>query len=132
MLRLFFSKLFSSRFFLVLEIVVLILICWSLQQEIFREKKLREEISKLKQETLDIKEENELYSSKLDYLNSKAFLEKEAREKLFFKKEGEEMVVITEKKSKEEGIKKEGTVLEKDQKTENLLEKIKKWWQTIF
>lgn len=124
----FFSKkFFHSKLFLVIEISILILIFWSLEKEISRERKFRKEISKLREEILDIGKKNEQYLEEMDYLKSKAFLEKEAREKLFLKKQGEKTIIlIGEEKIKEEPEEKRNSLPDK---INDRFENLKKWRQ---
>lgn len=119
------KKIFHSKLFLVIEISILILIFWSLEKEISRERKFRKEISKLREEVLDIEEKNKQYLEEMNYLKSKAFLEKEAREKLFLKKRGEKIIILTDKeKIEEESEEKRNSLPEK---INSRFENLKKW-----
>lgn len=123
----FFKRLFVSKIFLIFEILILGLIFWSLNNEIFREKNFRKEISKIKEEKSVLEKEKEKYLSNIDYLQTQSFLEKEAREKLFLQKKEEKVFLVLKSEEEKEKLKKE-----EDGKKENgILAKFKKWWYSL-
>lgn len=100
------GKFTSSKFFIFILILILIGVITSVTKESYRKYLISKETIGLKKEIESLKEENELLSNILDYLNSEKSLEKEARLKLNLLKEGEKLVIISSDKetSFEEGV----------------------------
>jgi len=113
------SKLIS--FFLFLLGFYLII---SLSRNILTLVKKGEEIKKQNLKVSELKEKNKELKTRLEYVSSEEFIEKEAREKLGMAKPGEEILVLPE------------NVLEKnktkDKENEEELPNFKKWWRLFF
>lgn len=100
MIQNYWSRIFSSKFFLVTLIIMIALIGYSIfkarkdQQTISENiKSLEEEIAGLENKSLDLAE-------MIKYLRSDDYIDKEAREKLVMKKQGEKVVIVPEEKEK--------------------------------
>lgn len=93
---------FIKRIFLnpkllaLLGIIVIILISFPLAKNISRRHKVNEEIKQLEREISEIENKNSDLESFIKYLESDQFAEEQARLKLGFKKEGEEVAVVKE------------------------------------
>ncbi len=88
------GKFTSSKFFIFILILIFIGVITAATKESYRKYQISKETTGLKKEIESLKEENELLSNILDYLNSEKSLEKEARLKLNLLKEGEKLVII--------------------------------------
>jgi len=90
------KKIFSSRavlFFLLLAFVWLSLV---LVKAFYKKRQLDQEIGSLKAEIDKTDKKGQELSQLLSYFNSESYLEKEAKDKLNLKKEGESVVMVQE------------------------------------
>lgn len=62
----------------------------------WKKKEVDSEISRLQQKSSELNKENQQLSELIKYLDTPEYKEKEAREKLNLKREGEEVVVLPE------------------------------------
>ena len=88
------KKILNSKitlFFLLLGFIWLVL---NVVNVYYKKYQINKDLENLKAEIAKSEETNQQISSIIDYLNSQNFLEKEAREKLNMKKEGEEVVIV--------------------------------------
>lgn len=88
------KKILSSKwtmFFLLLGFIWLAL---KVADVYYKKYKINKEIQNLKNQIGSANKTNQEISNMIDYLSSQSFLEKEAREKLNMKKEGEEVVIL--------------------------------------
>jgi len=88
------KKILGSRitlFFLLLGFIWLVV---NVAGVYYKKYKINKEIEDLKAQIASAEKSNQQISEMIDYLGSKDFLEKEAREKLNMKKPGEEVVII--------------------------------------
>ena len=129
------KKFFSSRLLLFAALLVLIGVAISFSKVTYKRYQLRKEIERLKTQIENLEKRNQEFSSLVEYLKSESFLEKEAREKLNLKKEGEEVVVMPPKIGEDretnqgEINEKQATSTQEIPKTEsNFL----KWWRYFF
>lgn len=92
----FFSKLFHSRWLILLCLLILVFFSVNLFREVINRQDLRKEISKLQQEISDLEGNNQEMSNLIGYFESLDFVEKEARTKLNLKKPGEKVIIVPE------------------------------------
>ena len=118
------SNLF--KFFILILILILIGVITAGVKESYRKYQISREATGFKKEIESLKEENELLSNLLNYLNSEKSLEKEARLKLNLLKEGEKLVIIVPDKKTDS----ENQLLE-DAKNEQA-SNFEKWWEYLF
>jgi cell division protein FtsL len=88
------KKILSSKitlFFLLLGFIWLIM---GVVNVYYKKYQINKQVEKLKSEIAKTEQNNQQISAMIDYLGSQSFLEKEAREKLNMKKEGEEVVMV--------------------------------------
>lgn len=108
-------------FFLVL--IISIVIINNLIHSIYDLWRKRDLIANAELELTHQKEENQKLKSELSSVQSREFVEREARNKLFFVKDGEQEVLIDENLIKEKNLAKE----KKDEDPN-----WKKWWELFF
>ncbi len=84
-------------FFIFILALIFIGILTAFGKEGYRRYQLEKEINDYKEEAVLLKERNEILSNLLNYFNSEKFLEREARLKLNFVREGEKLVIISPK-----------------------------------
>lgn len=89
-----FRRVFNSKPFLFLILVVLVWVVISVVKVSHKRYLLRQEVLKLQQELSQIENKNIEFSEYIQYLQSDSFIEKEARDKLNLRKEGEEVIII--------------------------------------
>ena len=100
MIQNYWSRFFSSKFFLAILISVTVLMSYS----IFKEKKDQQAISKniksLEQEITSLESKSLNLAEIIKYLRSDDYVDKEAREKLVMKKQDEKVVIVPENKGR--------------------------------
>jgi cell division protein FtsB len=123
----FVKRLFNSKIFLIINLIILVLLSVGLGKRIIEQRGVRQEIAALEKEIENLENKNRELSELLKYLNTDSFLEEEARLKLSLQKPGESVVIIPEKdllnKTQVENFKNET-----DRKDTNL----HKWWNYFF
>lgn len=123
-------KIFSKLPFqlaAILILVVLFALGSALSKELYREYKIRKEIDTLKTEIEAMEKDNYELSQLLEYYQTDEYKEAEARKRLNLKAEGEKVVMIDEKESNAEEVKKN----EEEQKKANMKNYVK-WWNYFF
>jgi len=121
------KKFTSSKFFIILLILILIGVITALGKEGYRKYQLDREIADLKKEISSLEEENKEISELLNYFESSEFLEKQARLKLNLLKQGEKLIIIRPEKKE---VLSSSSV--KENKTKKDISNIKKWWDYLF
>jgi len=133
------KKILGSRitlFFLLLGFIWLVL---NVVNVYYRKYKINKEIENLKAQIASAEKSNQQISEMIDYLGSKDFLEKEAREKLNMKKPGEEVVIIEPLKQQATSSSEIAPGNNKMEKKDNLAQEppesesnLAKWWKFFF
>ncbi|MBP7060457.1 MAG: septum formation initiator family protein [Candidatus Moranbacteria bacterium] len=100
-------------------------------KQLTRNERIANEVGMLQSEADKIRRENETLGEKITYFSSTGFREQEAKEKLGMKKEGEEVVVIKERPSTNEGV---GAEMQQPllRTEESILPNYVKWWRLFF
>ncbi|MBI4709090.1 MAG: septum formation initiator family protein [Candidatus Portnoybacteria bacterium] len=88
------KKILSSKITLFLLLLGFIWLIVNLVNVFYKKYELNKETQSLKAQIEQSQENNQEISKLLEYFGSQSFLEKEAREKLNLRKEGEEVVII--------------------------------------
>jgi len=117
-----FKDLLQSRIFTVLALIMLVLIILFAGKLLVQKRKVDTEIARLQNQAENIKKDNEKLSYLIKYYNTPEFLEKEAREKLNLKKEGEYVVALP----------RSNTDAENQQNSANKISNPKKWLEYLF
>jgi len=89
-----FWRIFGSNAFLFLVLLALILVGWRLTRLTTRKQSLNQELASLQQQIVTSEKDQQDINEELAYRNSPGGLEKEARQRLNVKKEGESVVAI--------------------------------------
>lgn len=88
------KKIFSSRAALFLALLAFIWLSLVLVKAFYKKNQLDREIGALKQEIEKLDSQGQELNQLLAYFNSESYLEKEAKDKLNLKKEGESVVMV--------------------------------------
>ncbi len=117
--------MFRLTAFLVVAVVFSLVS--ALSKEFYREYKIKKDIETLKAEIEAMEKDNYQLSQLLDYYKTEEYREAEARKRLNLKAEGEQVVMIDEKKSSTEEI----AAQEEAVRHSGLSNRIK-WWNYFF
>jgi cell division protein FtsL len=133
------KKILGSRitlFFLLLAFIWLVV---NVVNIYYRKYKINKEIEDLKAQISSAEKSNQQISEMIDYLGSRDYLEKEAREKLNMKKPGEEVVIIEPPKQATTSSSEVTPENNKTEKKDNLApapagseSNLAKWWKFFF
>ena len=103
----------------------------SLGKETYRKRQIQKEIDGLQAQIGDLKQENSEMENLTNYLSSREFQEKEAREKLNLQKSDEKMIVL-----RKDVIQPEENTAENESYTQTSTEdnspNWQKWWKFFF
>ncbi|MEA3272976.1 MAG: septum formation initiator family protein [Patescibacteria group bacterium] len=118
------------KFFFAICLVSFAVVMYALYKETYKKRQIQEEVQKLKDQAISLEQGNQKLKGLIEYFQTQNFSEKEAREKLNVKKEGEEVVILRFQESKEKntGEKEEGLNEEVVRTISNPL----KWWNYFF
>lgn len=89
-----FSRIFFSNYFFPLIIVLIAILGSSFFKSYTENKSVDNDLESLKREIEDLEKNNNDLGRLIEYFNSSFFVEKEAREKMGLKKEGENVLVV--------------------------------------
>lgn len=93
------KRFFSSRWFLVVGILILVLLCVAYSRAFYQNYRIRQEIKRLNQETQRLESKRFELKDTLEYVQSPGFVERKARTELNLMKEGENLVVVKGERS---------------------------------
>jgi len=88
------KRIFNSKAFLFLVLVLLIWVAVSVVKVTYKKYLLNKEVAALRGEIEQLEGKNAELNDYLGYLQSESFIEKEARDKLNLKEEGEQVVIV--------------------------------------
>jgi cell division protein FtsB len=91
----FISRLIRWRFFIVVNVVIIVFLSLTFGREFFRSREIQSEINKLQSQADTLAARNIALSELQTAIQTESFIEREARLKLGMKKPGEEVVVIS-------------------------------------
>ena len=89
-----FTKLFFSNYFFILILIIIFSFGSIFIKKYDENKNIDNDLENLKTEIENLEKDNEDLGNLIEYFNSSFFVEKEAREKLGLKKDGEKVMVI--------------------------------------
>lgn len=126
------SRIFFSNYFFPLIMILAAILGSSLFKSYSENKSIDSDLESLKKEIESLEKNNQDLGQLIEYFNSSFFVEKEAREKMGLKKDGETVLVL------EDGVKYEGSGAlnieelksEHSASAEKFLPKI--WWNYFF
>ena len=134
------KRILNSYISLVLILVAVGFVSYQLVEISYKKSQIKKRLPPLEEKIEKAKEKKENLSEMMDYYNTEAYLEKQARSKLNLKKEGEEVVIVVPPK-KFEQAKKEGEKILGAQNISNTDEgrsqrtkttNPQRWWQYFF
>ena len=110
-----------KKIFFIVAIIVAIIIINNLAHSIYDLWQKKNLIGKAQQELTYEKQKNHVLKSQVSHVESREFIEKEARDKLLLAKEGEQQVLIPQ-----------GLVQKKVQEDKDDTPNWRKWWELFF
>lgn len=123
----------TSKPFLFLLLLAVIWLMIVLVKTFYQKHQLDNEIANLKQEINKIDKKDQDLGSMLSYFGSQNFLEKEAKEKLNMKKEGENVVAIPEiAGGQQPAAADQPTAIDTTQCQSQEAINLAKWWKYFF
>lgn len=90
------KRILSSKFFLIICLLVLVFFTLNLSREIINRRDLQQEIAALQEKIDDLKYRNQELGGLIEYFKTTDFIENEARTKLNLRKPGEKIIIIPE------------------------------------
>jgi len=120
------------RIIFFLGVVVLTFTIFALSKETYRKKQVEKEIEALRQEAEKIRRDNLIIGDKVSYLESKDYLEKEAKDKLNMQGPDENVVVIKPSLVKKEEVSDIVRDPERPIENQDKFGNAKKWYDYFF
>ena len=124
----FFKKIFFSKVFSLFGLVALGLVVWILSEKIIEARKIDAEIRAAEEAIARLEVKNNELNDFINYLNTEAFLEEEARLKFDLQKPGESVLIIPEESTSKTEQETVGKKNGKKASSGNFL----KWWNYFF
>lgn len=122
----FVNRIFSFRLFFLAGVLIVVFLVVNLGKEYYRERQIQKEIDSLKNEIESFEKDNYKLSRLAELYKTNEWKETEARKKLNMKKEGENLVIITEPDDSS------GKVLSAEIGSNEDLLNYMKWWNYFF
>ncbi len=125
------KKLLTSKPILILEIAILIYFAFNVGQEMLKRRGIEAQITRLESEIGKLANDKNDINSLLSYVQTDAFVEQEAREKLNLAKDGESLVLLPNADNPDALVNNPESDSEPDgggRAKSNLT----KWWQYFF
>lgn len=94
------KKMFLSGMFILFVLLIALIVAGAFVGKYYENGSRVDELDKLKQEIEALERSNSEMDKILEYFNSSFFIEKEAREKMGLKKDGEKVVIIDNNNNK--------------------------------
>ena len=130
------KKFFTSKPVILLEIIILGYFMFNVGQEMFKRRDIEAEISKLDAEISKLEKDKNDLNFLLSYVQTDAFVEQEAREKLNLAKAGESLVLLPDADSSSEAALNAAAPALADYSQSQAAPAVKsnltKWWQYFF
>lgn len=123
------TSFLSSPTFLVGGSLLVIFLGWVALNEYFRERAIDSEVQKLKIAIADVEQKNKDLHSSLSYLQTNDFQELEAKRQLGVAKEGEKVIVFTNKSLTAKSSDSSAADRSGDQSEQS---NSQKWWRYFF
>lgn len=114
--------------FLVGGVILFIFFGWAALNEYLRERAIDAEVNELKQTIADLESKNGELKSSLSYIQTPEFQELEAKRQLGLAKEGESVIIFSDKPSGKSALSEN----ESDDKGAPQLSNPQKWWNYFF
>ena len=127
------KKILCSKFCIFLLLLAFIWLGLSLSKIVYKRYQLNEEIENLKTEIEKMDKKEQELTKFISYLDSSTYLEREAREKLNLKKEGENVLMVSESELENESssvVSQQASI--GNNKSEIIESNLIKWWKFFF
>ncbi|TAN58238.1 septum formation initiator family protein [Patescibacteria group bacterium] len=122
------SSFLSSPMFLLGGVVLFVFFGWAALNEYLRERAIDAEVNELKQTIADLESKNGELKSSLSYIQTPEFQELEAKRQLGLVKDGENVIIFSDKSSGKSTL----SDSETDDKDAPQLSNPQKWWNYFF
>ncbi|MDD2753583.1 MAG: septum formation initiator family protein [Candidatus Portnoybacteria bacterium] len=127
------KKLLTSRAFLFLLLLAFTWLSLVLVKAFYKRRQMDQEIGALKAEIDKMDKKGQELDQLLSYFNSQAYLEKEAKDKLNLKKEGESVVIVPDVSADQPGAAEQNNSNQTPQPSEPAKNNNPvKWWKFLF
>jgi len=124
-----YKRLLKSKMFFIFLIPVSLSLIFGIFQNIYHRYQVKKDLDRLNVEVVSLNKQKENLDKLLDYYKNESNLEKEARIRLNYKKEGEKVVVILPTATTSPGG--DETISASSLNSENL-PNYKQWWYYFF
>ena len=122
------SSFLSSPMFLVGGVILFVFFGWAALNEYLRERAIDAEVNELKQTIADLESKNGELKSSLSYIQTPEFQELEAKRQLGLAKDGENVIIFSDKPSGKSSISNDETADGSAPQSSNP----QKWWNYFF
>ncbi len=124
-----YKRLLKSKMFFIFLIPVSLALIFGIFQNLYHRYQVKKDLDRLNVEVVSLNKQKENLDKLLDYYKNESNLEKEARIRLNYKKEGEKVVVILPTATTSPGG--DETISASSLNSENL-PNYKQWWYYFF
>lgn len=115
--------LIFSKFFLVFFVVLFLTVLFGLAKGTIKSYQVDSEVEQLEKDISNLEGQNQDFKQLIQYLQTDAFIEQEAKLKMGYQKEGEHLVIIPQDQKNQEKT---------NQPDYQLLSNPAKWWAYFF
>jgi cell division protein FtsB len=115
--------LIFSKFFLIFFVIIFIAVLFGLAKGTVKNHLVNNEMSDLEKDIIQLEKENQEFAQLINYLKTDSFIEQEAKLKLGYKKEGENLIIIPNGEFNPEEVNNE---------TKDKTSNPSKWWAYFF
>lgn len=123
------KKISFTIFFFIAGIILTGIISTRAAQEAYRNRKIEKEVNELKNEALQIQNENAKIQKKIEYYSTPGFVEKISKDKMNMQKPDEKVIVVNQEISREPQI---AGAQQNQVQNEQYVPNYLKWWNFFF
>jgi len=123
------KKISFTIVFFIAGIILTGIISTRAAQEAYRNRKIEKEVNELKNEALQIQNENAKIQKKIEYYSTPGFVEKISKDKMNMQKPDEKVIVVNREVSRESQV---AGVQQNQVQNEQYVPNYLKWWNFFF
>jgi len=123
------KKISFTIVFFIAGIILTGIISTRAAQEAYRNRKIEKEVNELKNEALQIQNENAKIQKKIEYYSTPGFVEKISKDKMNMQKPDEKVIVVNQEISRESQV---AGVQQNQVQNEQYVPNYLKWWNFFF
>jgi len=123
------KKISFTIVFFIAGIILTGIISTRAAQEAYRNRKIEKEVNELKNEALQIQNENAKIQKKIEYYSTPGFVEKISKDKMNMQKPDEKVIVVNQEVSRESQV---AGVQQNQVQNEQYVPNYLKWWNFFF